>query len=264
LPLPAFDGLATDYDATFTDTVIGRTLRAVVWSHLDQTFHTSDRVLDLGCGTGEDAVRLACRGVHVVAVDSSPRMIETAQAKARRQGCAARIEFRCLPLEELSSALDGRRFDGVLSNFGAINCVRDLNALIAGTVACLEPGAALIWVVMGRCVPWEWAWYLRRGDLAKAWRRFKPGGVQWRGLTIFYPTPQRMRRLLSPYFRIEQIIPLGFALPPSYAGAWLERSPRTLKILIRLENMSQRYSALASWSDHYIVKAVRASASAVA
>jgi hypothetical protein len=110
---------------------------------------------------------------------------------------------------------------------------------------------------MGRHVPWEWLWYLLQGNWTKAWRRLNRGGVSWRGLNIHYPTPAELSALLRPHFKIGRIAPLGIALPPSYAGAWLDRRPRLLKALTRLEHRAQRWSSLASLSDHYIVEATR-------
>ena len=89
----AFDDLADGYDAAFTDTAVGRALRALVWSRLDAVFQPGQQILELGCGTGEDAVRLACRGVKVLATDLSPRMIAVAQEKARRHNCETNIDF---------------------------------------------------------------------------------------------------------------------------------------------------------------------------
>ena len=260
----AFDELAAGYDAAFTESAIGKTLRALVWSRLEQTFAAPKRVLELGCGTGEDALRLARRGVEVVAVDASPQMIQVARQKARAAnstnsgaGKAARVEFHCLPMEHLAPTLDGQTFDGVLSNFGAINCVSNLPALVADVAGRLRPGAPLVWVVMGRHVPWEWLWYLLQGSWAKAWRRLDRGGVSWRGIDIVYPSPAELTAILRPHFSVRRIAPLGVALPPSYAGAWLERHPRLLKALTRLEHGAQSWRALASVSDHYIVEANR-------
>ena len=109
----------------------------------------------------------------------------------------------------------------------------------------LRPGAPLVWVVMGRHVPWEWLWYLAHGQWSKAWRRLNRGGVSWRGLTILYPTPTELATVLRPHFAIRRIAPLGVALPPSYAGQWLERRPRLLRMLTRLEHLAQGSSALA-------------------
>jgi ubiquinone/menaquinone biosynthesis C-methylase UbiE len=256
----AFDELAADYDANFSDSALGRTLRSLVWARLEQAFRPPQRVLELGCGTGVDALSLARRGVEVFATDASAGMIEVARKKAQTlyaAGDTRRVEFHCVPMEHLASVLDGQLFDGVLSNFGAINCVQDLRALVFGTAACLRPGARLIWVVMGRHVPWEWAWFALQGHWSKACRRLSPGGVSWRGMNVRYPTPGELARLLQPYFKIERIAPLGVALPPSYAGEWLARQPRLSRILTQLEYRVQDCRALAGLADHYIVEATR-------
>jgi hypothetical protein len=96
-----------------------------------------------------------------------------------------------------------------------------------------------------------------RGQWGRAWRRLRPGGTEWRGLTISYPTPARMRAFLQPFFEVTRLAPLGVVLPPSYAAGWLDRSPRTLMVLTRLEKLAQGSSMLASVSDHFIVEATR-------
>jgi SAM-dependent methyltransferase len=257
LHAPAFDVLAADYDAAFTETPLGAALRGLVWSRLDVLFRGAEQILDLGCGTGEDALRLAARGTRVVAIDASPGMVRRAQEKARAQGCVQQIQFHCLPMQELGTALTGASFDGALSNFGALNCVEDLPALVAAVAARLAPGARLLWVPMGRYVPWEWAWYLLRAQPRKAWRRLRRERLAWRGVTLGYPTPRQLMAVLQPYFHIDSVRPLGFALPPSYAAGWLNRRPRLLAALSRLERAGQRYAFLAACSDHYIVEATR-------
>jgi SAM-dependent methyltransferase len=254
---PAFDALAPDYDAAFTDTPLGTVLRELVWSRLDVVFGGAQRILDLGCGTGEDAMRLAARGKQVVAIDASGGMVRCAQEKARARGYAPRVEFHCLPMQSLDAALAPGQFDGVLSNFGALNCVEDLPALVATVAARLAPGARLLWVPMGRHVPWEWAWYLLHGQPAKAWRRLGGERLAWRGLSLGYPTPRELTAMLQRHFRIDRVRPLGFALPPSYAAHWLNRRPRLLAALTRLERTAQRYPTLAGVADHYIVEATR-------
>lgn len=252
----AFDGLAADYDADFTATPLGGLLRALVWSRLDCILAADARVLDLGCGTGEDAVRLASRGARVVALDASPAMVRVAAAKAAQRGCSERTEFHCAPAERLGEVLGDAVFDGVISNFGALNCVADLPALAREVAARVRPGGRLVWVLMGRHVPWEWAWYLLRADARRAARRLS-GRTRWRGLEIHYPTPSAVSAALRPSFRVDALRPLGFALPPSYAAAWLNRHPRLLSALARLEHLGRRSALLAWVADHYIVEATR-------
>src|SRR6185503_9043977 len=87
----AFDGLAQDYDAQFTATALGRTLRAMAWRRFERTFARCNYLLDIGCGTGEDAIRLASLGHRVLATDASPQMVRVATAKAERAGVAQRV-----------------------------------------------------------------------------------------------------------------------------------------------------------------------------
>ena len=61
------------------------------------------RVLDLACGTGNYACRLAERGFRVVGVDSDPAMIERAKKK-----CAnLPVEFRCGDMRRVNELCDG-------------------------------------------------------------------------------------------------------------------------------------------------------------
>jgi ubiquinone/menaquinone biosynthesis C-methylase UbiE len=253
----AFDELADAYDASFTATALGACLRTMVWRRLDETFAGCRRILELGCGTGEDAVYLASRGFEVLATDVSSPMLRAAERKARQAGFADVIEFRPLPMERLASGLRGEMFDGVFSNFGAVNCVPQLDGVAADLARMLEPGAPLFWVVMGRHVPWEWAWFLARGEWRKAFRRGHEGGAQWHDIQISYPTPAMLERALRPYFEPVSRRALGSVLPPTYASAWLERSPRTLQVLARLERALQDWQALATLADHYIFEARR-------
>ena len=257
LAAPAFDDLAAAYDAVFTSSALGRSLRALTWERLDATLGACRRVVEIGCGTGEDALHLAQRGIDVLATDPSPSMLRVAAEKAAKAGYSQRIEFRCVPMERLGTALAGERFDGVWSNFGAINCVPKLAAVVADLAALLEPGAPLAWVVLGKHVPWEWAWFLARGNPRKAFRRQRRGGAVWRGMRVVYPTPAELTRTLAPYFGATRCRPLGFVIPPSYASGWLERRPRLLAALTRVERAAQRCAPLAALSDHYILEARR-------
>jgi SAM-dependent methyltransferase len=256
----AFDGKAQGYDAEFTATALGSVLRVCVWARMSVVFAGRERLLELGCGTGEDAVWLARAGHRVVAIDASAEMVRIARQKALAAGCAERIEFHCLPMEKLDELPCGGKFDGVFSNFGAINCVADLAGLSRALSQWLEPGAPLLFVPMGRYVPWEWAWYLARGDRRRAFRRLAKQGTEWHGLTIRYPTPAGLARAMQAQFDSRGARPLGFALPPSYAAGWLERSPRALATLARIERAVHHWSGFAKLADHYIYEAARRAA----
>ncbi|HVB14361.1 MAG TPA: 50S ribosomal protein L11 methyltransferase [Candidatus Dormibacteraeota bacterium] len=48
--------------------------------------HQGDRVLDMGTGSGVNAIRAASKGVAVVAVDINPHAVDAARLNAERNG----------------------------------------------------------------------------------------------------------------------------------------------------------------------------------
>jgi SAM-dependent methyltransferase len=75
-----------------------------------------ERVVDVGCGTGNAALLAAARGARVTGIDPAPRLLEVARDQAAAQSCDATFalgEAAALPL------LDGEA-DVVLSVFGVI------------------------------------------------------------------------------------------------------------------------------------------------
>jgi hypothetical protein len=163
------------------------------------------------------------------------------------------VEVRRLAIEDLGT-LSGP-FDGAFSSFGGMNCVADLGAAARSLGSLLPPGAPLLLCVMGPLVPWEWLYYLGRGVPGKAFRRLAPGGVEWRGTTVRYPSIRTLRRAFAPWFRCERVAAVGALLPPTYLEAWTARHPRLLAGLARWERRTER---LLPWlADHYLTELVR-------
>ena len=55
---------------------------------LGAQYRSPGRALDIGCGTGRDAVYLAGRGWTVTGVDSVPRALDAAKQRAHASGVA--------------------------------------------------------------------------------------------------------------------------------------------------------------------------------
>jgi S-adenosylmethionine-dependent methyltransferase len=70
--------------------------------------------LDLGCGTGTTAVRLARLGVHVTMLDSSLAMLDIAKSAALEEGVSERVTLKRGDTSELSSLFNVGSFDVIL------------------------------------------------------------------------------------------------------------------------------------------------------
>ena len=260
-PAP-FDTVAAAYDADFTEHALGRWLRAAVWAHLDEAFRPGDAVLELGCGTGEDAVYLARRGVQVHATDGSSAMLDIARHKALLQGISKRVTFEHLDLNNLdpnnppSHTPTQKKYDGAFSNFGAVNALPDCRLLVEALARWIRPGGRLVLVIMGPLCPWEWGWYLAHGRVGTAFRRFRSGGLAHVGsgamMRVWYPSPRRVRRELAPYFRHRETVGLGVLLPPTFARSLVDRKPAFFERLAALDRKAGR-TLPGSWlNDHYL------------
>ncbi|OOG66577.1 SAM-dependent methyltransferase [Sinorhizobium sp. A49] len=91
---------------------------------------SSDRVLELGCGTGTTALRLAGYVHSYVATDISTEMIAIAEKK-RAADSVLGLSFRTATADMLSSA--DMQFDVVIG-FNYLHLVRDL----PGTLGCIR------------------------------------------------------------------------------------------------------------------------------
>lgn len=97
-------------------------------------------VIDVGCGTGENALELSARGLQVVGIDASPRAIEAARVKALERELPA--EF--LVADALSLGSLGRRFQSAL-DCGVFHVFEDHErpVYVASLASALGPGGML-------------------------------------------------------------------------------------------------------------------------
>src|SRR6476620_9047702 len=109
----SFDNAALAYDKTFTHSTIGKLQRQFVHSHLKKILQQNASLLEINCGTGEDALWISKQNLNVTATDISPRMIEVAKGKS----AATEITFQIADINQLEQQFSGEKFDIIFSNF---------------------------------------------------------------------------------------------------------------------------------------------------
>jgi ubiquinone/menaquinone biosynthesis C-methylase UbiE len=105
-----------------------------------QLLRRSDTVLEIGCGTGTTALRLAPSVARLVATDLSSEMIAIAREKAAAEACG-NAEFS-IATAERSPGLDGS-VDAVLA-FNVLHLIADRAAALADIGRLLKPRGLLI------------------------------------------------------------------------------------------------------------------------
>lgn len=255
-----FDFLAQDYDAGFTHSAIGQLQRRRVWHYLNHLLVQYQRplqILEINCGTGEDAWQLAALGHTVLATDASAAMINVAQTKPATSPAAVSPEFRVSAFDELGKLLQDKKFDLVFSDFGGLNCIdKKAVRVLAQTLSDhLKPEGKLFWVLMGdRC--WnEVTYYLRKGKPGKAFRRWGRSAQFSAGessMPVYYYYPAALAALLQPLFKQISHHPIGLFVPPSYREADYQNQPQRLERLYRKE---ERFapSWLSRFADHFCI-----------
>ncbi len=252
----AFDSIAGRYDALFTDSSIGRAQRTAVWREALRVFQPGHRVLELNCGTGEDALFLASRGIGVCACDASPGMIYQAQERKAAEAPSSPIDFLILRTEHIDSLAASGQFDGVFSNFSGLNCVEDLARTAASLSRLVRPGANLLLCVFTRFCLWEVAHYAARGDLHRAFRRCRGSAqVNLDGhlLSVHYPTLRSIRKWFAPMFRLRGVTGIGVAVPPSYLEPWAQKHPDLLRKCEAIDHVVSRWPGARVIGDHMLL-----------
>jgi ubiquinone/menaquinone biosynthesis C-methylase UbiE len=256
-----FDALAEGYDQGFTFSKIGQAQRSAVWQELARTFYPGDRVLELGCGTGVDACFLAERGVKVVACDSSPAMLRVAARRVRDTGTDA-VDLRLLTAENLAAIQLEAPFDGAFSNFAALNCVADLNAVGENLGRLLKPGGIALLCFFGASCCWEVFWYLLQAKPNKAFRRWHSASISAElapkaRIQVRYHAVRSLERIFAPWFRLRFWRGIGLMVPPSYVESTARQFPTLLKLAERSDRLLGGCPIIRGFSDHVLLRLER-------
>ena len=211
----AYDTIAADYDEQVRGDLW---MRRVLHRHYQRVFGPGDCVLDVGCGTGLDAIALGQAGVHVLAIDSSAAMVDRLQSKLAEMAINHLIEARVLQIESLGG-LDCPPFDGLIAAFASLSTLPDLAQFADDAARLVRPGGRLVLHMLNRFSLWEWLGYVVRRE----WRDARQvGRLRLRTFTIGgQPVPHTLYFATDAYrlyfekrFACRAMYGLGSLRPP--------------------------------------------------
>jgi ubiquinone/menaquinone biosynthesis C-methylase UbiE len=256
-----FDHIASSYDSMFTRSAIGQLQRKRVWIYLEAIMPQLKgyEMLELNCGTGEDAILFGEKGFNIIATDISQEMLKVTFKKAEQFSMQNRISSHYLDLDSFDETLFDKKFDLVFSNFGGLNCInpQSLQTLIKKLPSILNPGGRFVGVLMPKFCAWETFFFLMSLQFKKAFRRLtsKEVNANLHGVTVksWYYNPSQVRHWSKEKFKMISVKPIGLALPPSYLENFFMFRKRLLLRLNKLEKRFGNISMFSGMADHFVI-----------
>lgn len=264
----AFSRAAPLYDADEEINVMARWARKRSLSILLNAFQAGDRVLEIGCGTGIEAVQLARRGIRVVATDAAPGMIRALSAKLEDGGSDSDLKGMIEPvlcpaqsLEDLVALYGEGSFDGAFSSMGPLNCIPDLQPVADALTRLIKPGGRVVLGLLNRYCVWETAWYVRALQPKIAFRRW--GGAaeatsrpdwQEEKFTCYYWSRGHIERDFKPHFKVVKREGLPWLMPPLYLDGIVRRAPGLFRLVSRLDKRFAHVWPAYDIGDHLLIQ----------
>jgi SAM-dependent methyltransferase len=233
----AFDSASEEYDFTIGSNFINVWIRERSIEAVLGRARPDDVLLEIGCGTGTEAIRISKHVRGVVATDISSKMVSLLRRKieARRLGHKIQaLQVRAIDVGRAKDHLPGGRARVAYSFNGALNCELEIQRFPLELWKVLEPGGLFICSIRNRFCLEE---SLVQGALLRfrslTPRKGQPKMVSVGGMDIpaYYYYPREFANMFKPYFRARKLAALPAIMPPPYLNDLYVRLRPRLRLL---------------------------------
>jgi S-adenosylmethionine-dependent methyltransferase len=158
--------------AVYLETPEGRLRSDLAFANLEDFLPQSQAekslcALDVGCGTGATAMRLARLGMHVTLLDSSPAMLDIAKGAAQEAGVADKVVLQHGDATQLANWFRTRSFDVILCH-NILEYCDDPVTVLRGAARALRDSSAILSVLVRNQAGEVFKAAIQAGDLAAA------------------------------------------------------------------------------------------------
>jgi len=252
----SFDQIADTFDEEDRSNEILQWMRDTVYEIYLRDFKKGDRLLELNAGTGIDAVFLSRKGLKIFATDISDNMIDILNEKITLQGLGNKVQAKKLSFNEIVN-LNEKDFDGIISNFGGLNCINNFSNLSESLAAKVKPGGKFVASVMNSICPWEILYFLLKFDAENAFRRFNKAGIDANlskfKIKSFYFTPKEFAKHFKKYFTVKKIYSLGLFTPSPYLHGIYKKIPGIVNVFMEIDNLIKGTFPFNRFGDHFVI-----------
>src|SRR5437667_3055221 len=256
----AYDEFATRYDGLLTENRINAYMRREMTRTLLSTFEPGSRLVELGCGTGDEAIALARSGCTVIALDPSAHMVKIASNKVHEARLENAIKFQVSTAAHaagrLAEAGIAKRFDGAYASF-SLSYEPDLRDVSSGLATLVVAGGKFVMAHMNRLCAVELIAAVLSGHPHIAGRRIGDRTVHKVGdfMTPIFPrSTSEILRAFHPHFTLETVRALPAILPPHYANRVLMACPLALELLREVDPFVGSLPVIRQMGDQNVLR----------
>lgn len=237
----AFDSASEEYDYTIRRNYINTWIRKRSISELIKLTKASDVLLEIGCGTGTEAVQISKSVARIVATDISEKMLNILTRKVHAKKLDTKIlgvRARASEIASVQGFLPNGKVRVAYSFNGALNCEPDLRKFPEQLARIIDHGGYFACSIRNTlCLPETLSHSLALQFDKLESRKQQPTMVSVGGMDIpsYYYSPQTFTQFFRPYFQAKKIIGLPAFLPPAYLNDYYLRTGLVRPFLEKLE-----------------------------
>jgi len=253
----AFSKQSVVFDEVYRDNAIVHYKRRRVREHVLKMLPPGSSILELNCGTGEDAMFFAQNGYCVHATDVSEGMLQRMAEKLERFPFRDRITQEVCSFNQLEALVDKGPYDLIFSNFGGLNCTSDLHKVLTSFDSLVKPGGRVTLVIISKFCLWE-SLLLLKGQWKTAMRRFfskngRKAHIEGVHFKCWYYHPDFVIKQLREKFRLLSVEGLCSLVPPSYLEGFAEKHPKLYRFLVGQEEQRKSAWPWRNIGDYFII-----------
>jgi ubiquinone/menaquinone biosynthesis C-methylase UbiE len=250
-----FDRASATYDRDEAGNLTRAMMRAVSLQVLKATFRPGQRILEIGCGTGTEAVELAKVGILVVATDISRQMISRVKDRVRAQNLASRVQVHQMAAHDISklqTEYGQNGFDGAYSSFGALNCELNLGQFASSLAKLMKKQSRFVCSIINKICLFDLVlnpFLLKRNSRLNRYPTLNIGN---RMLVTRSYSPREFAKMLRPFFIVEGMRGLPTVLPPPYFDRHIMIFRPAMRNLLPLEWRLGGLFPFNQFGDHFL------------